>query len=163
MRNYIHIQMARQDDRLNVVLEVDDHILHYKTLKLVLQPVLENAIFHGIEPKEGPGCITVTGLLQERDIVFEVRDDGIGILTSIRMSDGGTEFLHDLPAGESACEVTDWVLSRKQGMGLANVHHRIRLHFGDRYGVRVFAPDEGGTRVRLRLPAFMNEEELNRL
>ncbi|MCZ8513711.1 histidine kinase [Paenibacillus filicis] len=147
LKNYVYIQTVRQNGKLHVAFDIDDRILHYKTLKLLFQPIVENAIFHGVEPKEGSGSVIVKGWMEEGEIWFRITDDGIGI-----EGDDGSE----------EGEITSSVLGFVNGLGLRNVVHRISLHFGDPYCVKIYRPKLGGTTVLLRLPVFMKAEELKR-
>ncbi|MFH5185301.1 sensor histidine kinase [Paenibacillus sp. TAB 01] len=148
LRNYVHIQMARQYGELFVEFDIEERIEPYGTLKLLLQPIVENAIFHGIEPKNGPGRIIVKGWMEGDNVRFRIRDDGVGIA------------LAEGPDG--AKTLTEQMLSSAGGMGLRNVQHRMRLHFGDSYGIEVHSLLEGGTAIDLTWPVFIRIEELKR-
>ncbi|MCR8629984.1 cache domain-containing sensor histidine kinase [Paenibacillus radicis (ex Xue et al. 2023)] len=148
LKNYVYIQKARQDGKLEVEFQIDEGITHAQTLKLLLQPIVENAIFHGIEPKEGNGCISVKGWEEQENLMFEITDNGVGI-TKLKT--------------EGAADLTEAILSMGSGMGLRNVNHRIVLHFGEEYGLRVFSQEGEGTKVTLKLPKFVKAEELTSL
>ena len=77
--NYLKIQQMRYQDKIRFTLDMDRELYPYLTLKVLLQPLVENAIYHGIKNKEGPGTITITGRLQDDRIRFQVMDDGIGM------------------------------------------------------------------------------------
>lgn len=152
LQNYVNIQEARQDELLTVEFDIDERIMHYKSLKPLLQPVVENAIFHGIEPQQGAGLIWVKGWMEDDQICFSVTDNGVGI-------DSSYEDGNDDGAGTAMAQK---VLSSASGMGLRNVQQRIQLHFGDQYAIEMLRPTMGGTTVVLRWPVFMRVEELNR-
>jgi two-component system sensor histidine kinase YesM len=133
-----------------VEFDIEERILQNKTLKLLLQPLVENAIFHGIEPRDGAGIIRVKGWMEDKDICFSVTDNGIGINTA----DGDEK--------DNGTALTERVLSSAGGMGLRNVQHRIQLHFGDQYRIEIHRPKNGGTAVVLRWPVFRRVEELKR-
>lgn len=147
LKNYVLIQKARQNEKLHVEFDIEERIGHYMTLKLLLQPLVENAVFHGIEPKEGPGYIRVKGWLEDGFIWFEVSDDGVGfpVLVSSDVTD-----------------ITDGVFASEKstGMGLSNIRHRIQLHYGHGYGMKICRGPLGGTSVYMWLPLFMKAEEL---
>lgn len=149
LKNYVLIQKARQNEKLSVDFDVEEQIGHYMTLKLLLQPLVENAIFHGIEPKKGPGHVLVRGWLEDGNIRFEVKDDGVGI--------------SDIQAGDDP-DITDQVFTMEKesekGMGLSNVLHRIQLHYGQGYGMKIYRNSTGGTSICMKLPLFMKAEEL---
>lgn len=109
------------------------------TMKLIVQPILENAIYHGMASAEDDGLITVTARREGEDLVIDVADNGLG-----DASRGGR-----LSAGEDRPEPAP------AGRGLeCGVHRRIRLTFGDRYGLTIFSEPDEGTTVRIRLPAL---------
>ncbi|MCD9025862.1 cache domain-containing sensor histidine kinase [Cohnella silvisoli] len=146
LRNYIRIQEARQHEHLRVVFEVDEQIMHLKTLKLLLQPIVENAIFHGIEPKPTPGTVLIQGELSDNKVWFRIRDDGVGY--------------SGFPPSDTELDITELVLEQSAGMGLRNIRDRIRLHYGAGGELSVISRSEGGTDVVLSIPAIMDPEEL---
>lgn len=149
LKNYLYIQQIRQGDMLEVQYEIKEDILAYRTIKLILQPLVENAIFHGIEPKRGQGTIVIKGYLQDRDILFEVIDDGVGMEQSA---------VPPLPE-----EGANGQTALSHGGGLLNVHERIQLHFGRQYGVTLESAVNAGTKVTLRIPAFYKREDIQQL
>jgi two-component system sensor histidine kinase YesM len=139
LRNYLYIQQIRQGDKLEVFYDVHEDIHPFKTIKLILQPLVENAIFYGIEPKQGKGTIWIKGKLEDGDIVFEVTDNGIGM----------------------KAEVEEWIKSGSNkeggfshGGGYRNVHERIQLHYGLKYGLTIHSQSGAGTRIQIRIPAI---------
>ncbi|MGG1554811.1 cache domain-containing sensor histidine kinase [Paenibacillus ferrarius] len=147
LQNYVNIQMARQYDKLQVHFEIDEHIGSYRTLKLLLQPLVENAIFHGIEPKEGPGEIVIQAWEEAGEIRLRITDNGVGIAMSEEVGSGS---------------LTERVLASAGGVGLRNVQTRMRTHFGEKFGLQVLHADERGTSIALNWPVFMRVEELKR-
>ncbi|SDE07465.1 Histidine kinase-, DNA gyrase B-, and HSP90-like ATPase [Paenibacillus sp. UNCCL117] len=145
LKHYVNIQSARQDGKLSVEFDVDERILHYKTLKLLLQPLVENAIFHGIEPKGEAGFIRIRGWAEHDCICFTVADNGVGF-----------------DAGLVSADPAENALPASGGLGLANVKHRMQLHFGTECGIEIVIPPDGGTMVMVRWPMFMRVEELKR-
>lgn len=142
--DYILIQKIRYGDKFDVVYEFEESILACCTLRLLIQPVLENAIFHGIEPKEGAGMIRVKGYADGNRVVVEITDDGVGIDLNERPSPLSEEY-------SSSREESN-------GIGLRNIEQRIKLHFGDSYGVSLYSAKDWGTRVTIVLPAIRSKE-----
>ncbi|KRE58320.1 cache domain-containing sensor histidine kinase [Paenibacillus sp. Soil750] len=147
LRNYMYIQQIRQGDRLEVHYEIDEEIMPFKMIKLILQPLVENAIFHGLEAKLGKGTLWIGGYMQEGDIWFEIRDDGVGMKSESAIN-GWLEPRSDEEAGQTS-----------HGGGLRNVHERIQLYYGVKYGVHVESEQGVGTRIRVCLPALYKWEE----
>lgn len=139
IENYLNIQEFRYYNKFHVEVEIEEEILENKLPKFLLQPVVENAIIHGIAPKKGQGFIEIKGFLYEEKMIFVVTDDGVGMTEeTIR------RVLHDDPAErEQFC-----------GMGLKNVRERIRIYFGDEYGVRIESRPHHFTRVEITLPVI---------
>ncbi|WP_217597581.1 sensor histidine kinase [Cohnella sp. GbtcB17] len=145
-RNYLYIQQVRQGDRLEIRYELEEDIYAYKTIKLILQPLIENAIFHGLEPKaDGPRRLDVRGYLEGQNVVFEIADNGIG-MPSV-----------EAQTGEPRQERLPDRLGH-QG-GFRNVHERIQLYFGEAYGISVDSSLGEGTTVSVRIPAIHKWEE----
>lgn len=143
-KNYILLQKIRYGDKFDVIYDIDEDILDCKTLKFTLQPIVENAIYHGLEKKNGKGLLIVRAKRVENDLEFEVRDNGAGMqllqLSRLRehissCSDDGT-----------------------QSIGLKNVNERIVLYFGGNYGLTIDSMPGEGTVVKLAIPAFNDEE-----
>lgn len=129
IQHYITIQNIRYKDRFTYTQQVEESLLGMHILKLVLQPLVENAITHGLEPKAGPGTITLTGKRDGNDLVFIVEDDGIGIAD---------------------------MSSIDQGYGLRNVRERIQLYYGSSSRLDIISEKNKGTTVMLRFnPAVM--------
>jgi two-component system sensor histidine kinase YesM len=137
--NYLIIQKMRYKDKLDFRIDADPDILCCKTLKIVLQPLVENAIYHGIKNKFGAGTIAVTAEKSERVIRIAVSDNGAGMdaekLKTILM-----------PKADSMAE--------GKGVGVINVHERIRLYFGNEYGLSYESEPDRGTKVTLTIPVI---------
>ena len=123
IRSYLKIQQARYHDILDYEIDMDPSIYPYKILKLTLQPLVENALYHGIKYKRAMGKITITGRLRERRIVLKVQDNGVGMEPE--------KLAHLRREIERPCKDTEG------GFGLANVNERIRMYFGDYYGMQI--------------------------
>lgn len=139
--SYLYIQQTRYEDILDVSVDVDQNIYHYHILKLLLQPVVENAIYHGIKNKRGKGFLRVNGTLEGEDkIRFEVIDNGIG------MDEDRLEKLRNhLISGEI-------VPDSKNGFGLINVQQRIQLYYGKEFGLKINSWKGSGTKVTITIP-----------
>ncbi len=139
--SYLAVQQMRYRDILHYTVDVDPAIADETTLKLTLQPLVENALYHGIKSKRGGGTITVRGSAPDsQHILFEVIDDGAGMsaerLAQVRAALDGAV----MPAD---CE---------GGVGLRNVHERIRLYYGSVYGLQIHSRPGQGTSVRAIIP-----------
>ncbi|SHM97565.1 sensor histidine kinase [Gracilibacillus kekensis] len=141
IESYLYIQKTRYEDILDVSVQVDSDILRYHILKLLLQPIVENAIYHGIKNKRGQGFLRINGGVNEDDCIrFEVIDNGIG------MDEERLQELRDhLHTGEVLPEA-------KNGFGLINVQQRIQLYYGKEYGLQVNSWKGSGTRVTITIP-----------
>ena len=136
-QNYMNIQKRRYKDSFSVKFNIEDAILSCCTVKLIIQPLLENAIYYGVEGMDGDGEIEVIGYHKEKDVYIEVRDNGLGM----------PEEMVDALLTEN-----DRVRKKGSGVGLINVHNRIRLRFGDSYGLEIESRLDEGTIVRIHLP-----------
>lgn len=142
IRNYLTIQKMRYQDILDFKIEVDADVARNTILKLILQPLVENALYHGIKNKRQGGTIRVYARRKSPDeVLLEVVDDGIGFtpekLTQLRAE------LED-ESGEIKMET---------GFGIGNVNKRIRLYYGKPYGVSIRSEYNTGTCVTLVIPA----------
>ena len=143
VRSYLIIQKMRYRDILNYRIEVDDDLLDGTILKLTLQPLVENAIYHGIKNKRDGGTIVVRAQRVGDNLVrLEVQDDGVGFtpqkLAQIRAS------LSEDGLGE--------ITMKEEGFGLENVNKRIKLYFGKEYGLYIQSKYREGTQVVARIP-----------
>ena len=136
-RNYMNIQKIRYKNKFTVEFQVEDAILSCCTVKLVIQPLLENAIYYGMESMDGDGEIAVVGHRKGDDVYVEVRDNGLG------MPDEMVDAL---------LTENNRVRKHGSGVGLINVHNRIRLRFGEPYGLEIESCLDEGTTVRIHLP-----------
>lgn len=141
IRNYLYIQKFRHGDKYDYRIEVDKDILAQNTLKLLLQPIVENAIYHGVRAVEkNGGLITIKGYNQKEDICFEVIDNGKGMPAEL------VEEINNYLQKKSTSN------QEKHGFGLRNVNDRIVLAFGQEYGLQINAELGKGTKVILRIP-----------
>ncbi len=137
--NYMNIQKVRFKDAFSIDFDIDDEIKSFCTVKLIVQPILENAVYYGVKDMED-GEIKVKGYKgEDGDIYITVSDNGFG------MSEEQLEFL-----------LTDDTRVRKKGsgVGLINVQRRIQLRFGQQYGLKIESEPDEGTVVTIHLPAI---------
>ncbi|QYR23918.1 sensor histidine kinase [Paenibacillus sp. sptzw28] len=146
-KSYLQIQRIRYKDKLGYTLELDPDISHHRVLKVILQPIIENAIYHGIKERRGPGHITVKAARDQGRIVMTVADDGVGMnaekLQSLR------EKLKRAPDAQPELE--------RSGYGLVNVQARLQITFGSEYGISVESERGVGTTVTLVHPIIQEE------
>jgi len=137
---YMQIQNIRYGDKFKYVEQIDEEILSNRILKLTLQPILENAIFHGITPsRREDGVIRVRSSVRRGRLRFFIRDNGIGFEKS--------KLRHALE--EQAADEKERLFP---GIGMRNVHHRLRLHYGTPYGLRIGSIPLKGTVVCITIP-----------
>ena len=142
-RSYLAIQKYRYKNKFTSYFEVEPDIEQYKTIKLVIQPLIENAIYYGMEYMDGEGEIHIRAYTRERDLYLEVEDNGPG------MPEEQVE--HLLTGGEKARQ-------KGSGIGLKNVNQRIQLYFGTQYGLEIESEPDEGTVVRIHIPKTTEEE-----
>lgn len=135
-RNYLIIQKMRYKDKLEFEIDLDPDIKNEKIIKLVLQPLIENAIYHGLKYKESKGLLVVKGYSQGEDILFEIKDNGVGM---------------DSETMEHIFE-RHKVNYRSNGVGVYNVQRRIKLSYGQEYGITYQSTLGEGTVATVRIP-----------
>ncbi|HYH05156.1 MAG TPA: sensor histidine kinase [Bacillota bacterium] len=142
--SYLTIQTIRYSGRFEVNKQIDPHVLECCVPRLIIQPIVENAIIHGIAKKIGPGKLDIKINQAGVDIVVEVTDDGVGI-EATRLQQIKAELESD---------------QRKvQNIGIHNVNRRIKLSYGEKYGVSIYSEVAKGTKVVLVLPLNYPQEE----
>ncbi|HHW23436.1 MAG TPA: sensor histidine kinase [Clostridiaceae bacterium] len=133
---YVDIQNRRFENKVNLNIDVDESLLNCRILKIILQPIVENSIIHGIlEKEEKSGNINITGREENGDIVFKITDDGVGMDEKTLNS-----LLQDSTTRES------------HGYGVRNINDRIKLRYGEAYGLKYKSEPGKGTEVEIRLP-----------
>lgn len=133
--SYLEIQQIRYSDILRYEIHIPDELLDCMVPKLILQPLVENALYHGIKNRRGMGTIIVTGEADGNDLLLKVNDNGAGM---------DEEQVRILQAGIYE--------DRHTGLGLVNVHKRIRLYCGEPYGLFFESQMGKGSTVSIRLP-----------
>jgi len=139
---YIKIQNIRYKDQFELITDVDPELLEHKVLKFMLQPLVENSILHGMKNKEEKGVIEVAGYIVNDIIKFTVKDNGVGIPQD--------EF--EKIQSTLSQPLDDEEVETSEMFALRNIHKRIRLHYGEQYGLRVFTTEGEGTVVEVVLP-----------
>lgn len=143
VRNYLLIQEMRYKNKFRYVLEWDDAVGNLSTIKLVVQPIVENAIYHSMDFMDGgDGLITIRAEEKQGTLHISVEDNGLGMTP---------DRVRRLLSGDSTAERKSG--SGGSGVGLRNVQDRIRLYFGPQYGVDIHSEPDMGTRITLRMPA----------
>ena len=140
VRSYLQIQKARYQDILNYTLDIDPDLHNALLPKLTLQPLVENALYHGIKLKRVTGHISIRGWLENDSIILQVSDDGAGI---------NEQRLEELRSGLKQ--------EKPVGFGLSAVHHRLLLQFGANYGLSISSCEGVGTTVTARIPYWSKE------
>lgn len=144
IRSYLQIQQFRYQDILEYEIDIPEYLYQYQILKLTLQPLVENALYHGIKNKRGMGHIWVSGEQKDNKLIFKVRDNGMG-MTEERLKQVRREINQD---------VRDTV--EPAGFGLYNVAQRIRLNYGTDYDLWVESVYGEGTEFIVSIPAIKN-------
>lgn len=137
---YLDIQRRRYEDKFNVVWKIPSEIMEYKVIRVVLQPLVENAIYHGIKRLSNKGLIVIGGALTEdgKDVMLTVSDNGLGMTKAE---------LKGLREGMKSDRIKE-----SRHIGVTNVNQRLQLYFGDEYGLEVESQEDKGTVVTVRFP-----------
>lgn len=144
IQSYVRIQQMRFAEKIQVFYFIPDEVMPYQVIKMLLQPVVENAIFHGLEPKQGKGKLLIGARKEEDRLIITVMDDGVGIeQESLRQIKSGLE-----------CEMPD----TSRHVGIWNTNARIKLQYGAEYGLFLESRQGDGTTVTMVLPARQKEE-----
>jgi two-component system, sensor histidine kinase YesM len=144
IRNYLIIQNIRFKNKFDYAIEADPDTLPCQTLKLILQPLVENAIQHGIEMMPDEGFIRITSEIRDGKLLLQVIDNGLGMT-----AEAAARLLDNRERNEPEAALSP---SSGSGVGVRNVHERIRLTFGEEYGLQFESELEEGTTVRIWLP-----------
>ena len=135
---YLEIQKIRYEDKFDVVWKIAPEVESCRIIRVVLQPLIENAIYHGIKPLTNKGLLTIRGYLNGETAELSVEDNGLGMtpeeLNRLRENINGD------------------VIKESAHIGLSNVNQRIRLYYGNEYGLIIDSREGIGTRVTIRFP-----------
>ena len=144
VRNYLMIQQTRFKNKFVYTIDAEDDVMELVSLKLMLQPLVENAIYHGMEFMDGDGEICVKVYREDAELWFRISDNGLG------MTEEQTRSLLD--------EQNHISSKRGSGIGVKNVNERIRLYFGESYGLAIWSEPDEGTVITIHLPALAYSE-----
>jgi two-component system sensor histidine kinase YesM len=138
LKKYVYIQQYRYGDKFEVSIDIDPNALFIQVPRFILQPLVENAIIHGMEMKMDKGHIAITGIIEENNLlIIQIRDNGNGIeaekLEQIRNS------------------LTMSMDETRLGIGLLNVHQRIQFYYGKSYGLSIESDPGYGTEITITL------------
>lgn len=140
-RSYLKIQNFRYKNQFTYAFHVEEEVLSYLCNKITLQPIIENAIYHGINRMVDEGYIEIKIYGEEEDIIFQVSDNGVGM--SQEQCENILKSEHD----------------SQNGIGIKNVNERIRIYFGERYGLTIESEPDEGTCVKIRMPKIREERD----
>ena len=145
-RSYMNIQLMRYKERFQMEFQTDKEIEDYCIVKLVIQPILENAIYYGVGnmDEDDEGKITVRGEKKEDDIYIIIEDNGMGMRKEVL---------------ENILKDNNKVPKHGSDVGVINVHSRIQLMFGEQYGLEIYSEPDEGTRVVIHIPAIPYTKE----
>lgn len=138
-KNYLVIQSFRYKNQFHYEFHIDEETLPYLCNKITLQPLIENAIYHGIDRMVDEGIIDITVKADEKDIILIVKDNGVGMTK------------------EQCSKILEKENNQKSGIGIKNVNDRIKIYFGEMYGLSVKSELDEGTEVMVRFPKILEE------
>ncbi len=150
---YIALLKRRFEDRLTLIKEVDPKVLYLKIPRLLIQPLIENAVYHGVESSRGKGIISLTARIKEELMVIEVIDNGNGISADdlIKLNKG-LEMDNDTYFKSLSSK-------KNKSIGIDNVNRRIKLFYGEKYGIKIESKLNIYTKVSVTLPAQIYNKE----
>jgi two-component system, sensor histidine kinase YesM len=143
IRNYEYIQRVRFDDKVVIKYDIPKEMYNYKVLKFILQPIVENSLYHGFSDEKPTGSISIYAYLVDDSIVLQIKDDGVGI------PEGKLKELNK-HINEKNVNINN---KSRGGIGIRNVNNRIKLCFGESYGVKIESQVNKETVVTITLPA----------
>ena len=147
IEHFLSLIQERYEERLEYVIQIPQELLTYKVPRFTLQPLIENAIYHGIDPKIEGGCIQVRGCQEDGQLVLEILDDGIGMSSE------------ELQRWQSALNYEANLLNRSHHIGILNVQGQIQRIYGPEYGLALASGPTGrGIVMTIRLPLCSPKE-----
>lgn len=153
-KSYINIQQIRYKNQFSCEFDVEEEILDCITIKLVVQPLLENAINYGVQGMDDEGEILVRGYREGQFVYLEVIDNGCGMTEEQVKKILAEQDSLSVPSSNS--------VSHGNGVGLKNVNSRIKMQFGPEYGLEIESELDEGTTMRIRLPFVSDQDELKK-
>lgn len=148
IEKYLYIQKYRFGERLDYIIDISEEALGCIMLKLLIQPIVENAVVHGIEKKIGKGIIKILGTIEDNTLVISIQDNGIGIPLSTL-----SEVLDD--------KTDEGMYDKNTHLGIKNVNDRIKFYYGEQFGLKISSEEGKGTLVKIFIPAITRKELLN--
>ena len=145
VKNYLMIQHMRFKNKFDYEFDIKEDVLELSSLKLMLQPLVENAIYHGMEFMDGDGLIKIKAWREADELYLSVTDNGLG------MTEDKVAMVLDGKSNSGN--------GRGSGIGVKNVNERIKLYFGQDYGLKIDSEPDVGTTIIIHLPAKKYEEE----
>lgn len=139
VNTYLILEKARFREKLRIQRNIDPALLDFKVPVLTLQPLVENAVKHGIQPKMSPGTVQISANLVDGEMIFIIKDNGVGI------------------DGERLPKILLPGFGSGNGVGLSNVNERLKSLYGEEYGLKIESQTDQGTKVYVRIP--LNEED----
>lgn len=137
VKSYLTIQKMRYKDTMDYHINIEENILNYQIVKLIIQPLVENAIYHGLKYKDSPGNLWIDGYKENDDIYIVVSDDGVG------MDEETLEHIFDdKPHSKNST-----------GVGINNIQNRLHLYYAPEYGLTFESEKDHGTTVYIHIPA----------
>lgn len=139
---YLEIQQKRYEDKFEVIWKIPEDVLEYKIIRIILQPLVENAIYHGIKPLSEKGILVISGSMYDEEVELSVSDTGLG-MTEEELKNLRHNMDNDM-------------IKESKHIGVTNVNQRIKLYFGEKYGVSVESKEGVGTKVTVHIPKVVN-------
>lgn len=139
VKNYLTIQSMRYKNKFIYEIEAEEEVLTLGTIKLIIQPLVENAIYHSMEFMDDDGEIFIKAYKQQGELYIDVSDNGMGMPEEI---------------AEELLKEDFKSKSKGSGIGLKNVNDRIKLYFGEKYGITIFSVLDEGTLIRIYMPSI---------
>lgn len=150
INDYLSIQRIRYPDRFEANYDIPEQLQSKKVLKLILQPLVENALTHGFNRCSITGTIKISAYIKSNNIIIEVKDNGIG-MSSISLK--GIQAILAKPI-----EFTEMGRRDKQSIGIKNIHSRIQLYYGIGYGLSIESKENNGTTITLQIPMIEKDD-----
>jgi two-component system sensor histidine kinase YesM len=146
LNEYIYLQKLKYQNKFSTDIDIDEDIMDCHILKLILQPIVENSIIHGLDKKKGLGSLCIKGFKRDDKLIFIIKDDGIG------MDDATLRNIFQLkPSTERYIGIS--------GIGIANVQQRVHLYYGEAFGLMVSSAPDKGTEVVVIIPSAYTDSK----
>lgn len=150
IQDYIRIQKLRFPKKYVIIYDIEDRLYECRVLKFLLQPIVENAILHGVEKKKDSGTIKIIVKEVNESLTIKIEDNGIGMDNKV---------VEEINRKLRSYSEEAFKNNQQQNLGLLNVHNRIRDYYGPQYGLTIYSQPDEGTSVEIILPIIMKEGE----